>query len=78
MRAGMERANFGTWDPVQHIFTNINDSHNQKKMTEIFQVTGHTYEDLENDPEAIRTKRLTTFNDADLVKAYARAQVQDD
>ena len=47
-------------------------------MKKIRQGTGLTAEDLENDPEAMRTKKLTTFNDDDLEKAYTREQVQGD
>ena len=69
----MERATFGTCGPVQQIFTGPNFLHNKETMTEILQWTGLTSEDLGNDPEAIRTKELTTLNDADLSKIYARA-----
>ena len=42
-------------------------------MKKIPQGTVITYEDLENDPETIRTKKLSTFDDADLVNTYYRA-----
>ena len=70
---GMECATFGTWYPVQRIFTDSNDLHNEETMKKISQGTVITYEDLENDPETIRTKKLSTFDDADLLNTYCRA-----
>ena len=74
----MERATFGTQDLVQPIFTNPDYLHNKENITEILQGTGLTAECLENDPEAIRNKKLTTLDNADIAKAYARSQVQYD
>ena len=78
MRACMERSPFETWDPVQHIFTDMNYLYNKETMTGILQGTGLTAEDLENDPKKIGTKKLTTFDVAYLTKAYDRAHGQDD
>ena len=38
-------------------------------MNKILQGTGLTAEDLDNDPEMIRTPKYSTFDYADLVKA---------
>ena len=46
-------------------------------MTEIFQGTGLTAEELRNNPEAVRTERMTNFVDADIEKAYSKTQGKD-
>ena len=74
MQTGMERATFGTWYPSQIIFTDFNNLHNKETMTEIIQGPNIIAEDLENDPEEIRTRKLTTFYASDLVNVYSRAQ----
>ena len=43
---GMKRATFGTWDPVQRIFTSPNYLNNKETMHEILKGTGLTDEDL--------------------------------
>ena len=45
-QAGMERATFQTWDPVQCILTNPNNLHNEETTTKIIQGTGLAYDDL--------------------------------
>ena len=45
-RAGMERSTFGYWDPVQHIFTDPNDLHNEETMNQIPQGICITAEEL--------------------------------
>ena len=55
-QAGIERAILVTWDPVQHIFTDPNYLDNKENMTAILQGISLISEDLENVPEAIRTK----------------------
>ena len=42
----LERATFGTWNTLQHNFTDTNDLHIKEKMSEILQVTGITSDDL--------------------------------
>ena len=76
--SGMDRSTFGTWYPSQRLFTDPIYLYNKETMTEILQGTDITAEDLENDPEAIRTKKLTTFNDSYFTKVYARGNVHDD
>ena len=56
MWEGVECTTFGTWYTVQHIFTDTNDLHNEETTKEIFQGTGLTPLDLENDPERIITQ----------------------
>ena len=61
----------GIWDKYKRTFNNPNDLHNEELMEGMFEGTGLTALDLDQDPQAALKNKIVNFNEADIQKAYA-------
>ena len=77
-RSGIEKATMGLWDMDKSTFTDPNKFHNDKAMESMFEGTGLTAMDLDQDPKDYLNNQMGTFDEVDIQKSYARAQVKDD
>ena len=62
------------WDQYKPTFTKPNELHNGKSTEGIFEGTGITALDLDQDPQSAMKNKISNFDEADLQKVYARAQ----
>ena len=66
------------WDQYKPTFTKPNELHNGKLTEGIFEGTGITALDLDQDPQSAMKNKISNFDEADLQKSYAWAQGKDE
>ena len=68
----------GIRDKEKRTFTDPYELNNEESMQVMFKGTGFTALNLDQDPRALLKNKMGNFDEADLQKAYAQAQVKDD
>ena len=64
----------GIWYKEKRTFTDPNYQHNEEATEGMFEGTGLTTFDLDQNPKAESKKKMGNFDEADLQKAYTREQ----
>ena len=68
----------GIWYKEKRTFTDPNYQHNEEATEGMFEGTGLTAFDLDQNPKSEQKKKMGNFDEEDLQKYYARAQGKDD
>ena len=64
--SGIERSTMGIWDKEKRIFTDPNELHNKKATEGMFEGTGLTTIDLDQEPKSALKKIMGNLDEADL------------
>ena len=72
-RSGIKIATMGIWDREKSNFANTDELHNEQATEGMFEGTGITELDLDQETQAALRNKMEDFDEADLQKPYAQA-----